>query len=310
MKIKLKIQQKIQLFIITASIIIYIIAVGYISLNARKMAYKDAILITDSHVNEAAKDIKAQLDADLTIVKTLASAFHTYKTMPNEQWQQLFSDMYAEVFKDNPHIYSIWDSWELNAIDPEWDKPTGRFVIIYWRENGVIKSNWEHRSLDGDPELYAKIKTKTKPAIWEPYEDVFVENKADKFLMTSLNAPIMENGKYIGIVAIDITLGRFQEIIEDIKPFDGSYSFLVSNQGLIAGHPNKELLMQPIAEIFPEDEQKQNMTQKIKEGKHFNYTSKDQNNNKNFISYAPVFVGDTDTPWSIAISVPVDTIMQ
>ncbi|MGM0408959.1 MAG: GAF domain-containing protein, partial [Bacteroidota bacterium] len=32
--------------------------------------------------------------------------------------------------------------------------------------------------------------------------------------------------------------------------------------------------------------------------------------NKNFISYAPVFVGDTDTPWSIAISVPVDTIMQ
>ncbi|MFO7827625.1 MAG: GAF domain-containing protein [Bacteroidales bacterium] len=310
MKIKLKIQQKIQLFIITASIIIYIIAVGYISLNARKMAYKDAVLITDSHVNEAAKDIKAKLDADITIVKTLASAFHTYKSMPNEQWQQLFSDMYAEVFKVNPHIYSIWDSWELNAIDPEWDKPTGRFVIIYWRENGVIKSNWEHRSLDGDPELYAKIKAKTKPSIWEPYEDVFVEDKADKFLMTSLNAPIMENGKYIGIVAIDITLDRFQEIIEDIKPFDGSYSFLVSNQGLIAGHPDKELLMQPIAEVFPEDEQKQNITKKIKEGKHLNYTSKDQNHKKNFISYAPIFVGNTDTPWSIAISVPVNTIMQ
>ncbi len=310
MKIKLKIQQKIQLFIISSAIIIYLIAVGYISFNARKMAYKDAVEITNRHVNEAAKDIKAMLDADLSIVKTLAAAFHTYKNMPNEQWQQLFSDMYAEVFKINPHIYSIWDSWELNAIDPEWDKPTGRLVIIFWRENGIIKNNIEYRSLDGDPDLYAKIKAKTKPAIWEPYEDVFTEDKADKFLMTSLNAPIMENGEYIGIVAIDITLDRFQEIIEEINPFEGSYAFLVSNEGLISGHPNKEYLMAPIAEVFPEDEKEQNISIKIKNGKPFNYSSKDENKNKNFISFAPIFVGDTETPWAIGISVPESTIMQ
>ena len=90
MKLKLKIQQKIQLFIISASIIIYIAAVGYISLNARKMAYKDATEVTKRYVYESAKDVKAKLDADLTLVKTLAEAFHTYKTMPNEQWQELF----------------------------------------------------------------------------------------------------------------------------------------------------------------------------------------------------------------------------
>ena len=187
--------KKIQLFIISASILIYVAAVGYISFNSRRMALKDAKEITDRHVYETAKDIKAKLDADLTLVKTLASAFHTYKTMPNEQWQELFSNMYNEVFKNNPHIYSLWDSWELNAIDPEWDKPTGRYVIIYWRENGVIKHNFEYRSLEGDPELYDKIKTRKLPTIWEPYEDVFTENKADKFIMTRLNPSTMENGK-------------------------------------------------------------------------------------------------------------------
>ncbi len=69
MKISLKIQQKIQIFIISASIIIYVIAVGYISFNARKMAYTDAVEKTNRYAQEAAKDMKAQLDADMGAVK-------------------------------------------------------------------------------------------------------------------------------------------------------------------------------------------------------------------------------------------------
>ncbi len=309
MKLKLKIQQKIQLFIISASIVIYIIAVGYISLNARKMAYNDAVEITNRHVYETANAVKAKLDADMTLVKTLADAFHTYKYLPTEQWRDLFSKMYNEVFKTSPHIYSLWDSWELNAIDPEWDKPTGRMVIIYWRENDVIKHNIEYRSLDGDPALYAVIKTKTTPSIWEPYEDVFTEDKAEKLLMTSLNAPIMEDGEYIGIVAVDITLDRFQEIVEEIKPFKGSYAFLISNGGLIAGHPDKELLNSKIEELFPKDNTEHKIAQNILAGESFNYISEDANGVQNYVSYAPIFVGETITPWSVAISVPIDTIM-
>ncbi|MDA3954576.1 MAG: GAF domain-containing protein [Bacteroidales bacterium] len=309
MKIKLKIQQKIQLFIISASFIIYIIAVGYISLNARKMAYNDATEVANRYVHETANDIKAKLDADLTLVKTLSNAFHTYKYLPKEQWQDLFSKMYYEVFKSNPQIYSLWDSWELNAIDPEWDKPTGRYVIIYWREGDIIKHNTEFRSLDGDPVLYAEIKTRTLPAIWEPYEDVFVEDKAEKFLMTSLNAPILENGKYVGIVAIDITLDRFQKLVEKIKPFEGSYAYLISNGGTIAGHPEKELLNSKIEELFPEDNIEHSIAQNILKGNSFSYVSTDANKVQNYISYAPIFVGETNTPWSLAISVPIDTIM-
>jgi len=39
----MKIRLKNQIFIISASIIIYVIAVGYVSFNARKMAYNDAV---------------------------------------------------------------------------------------------------------------------------------------------------------------------------------------------------------------------------------------------------------------------------
>jgi len=131
MRINLKIQQKIQLFIIGASILIYAIALGYISYKVKETAYNDAIDKTDVYAQMIAKDIKSQLDADLSLVKTLAEAFRTYKSLSTEQWKELFYQMYQEVFANNPHIYSLWDSWELNAIDPEWTKPTGRYVNIY-----------------------------------------------------------------------------------------------------------------------------------------------------------------------------------
>jgi methyl-accepting chemotaxis protein len=308
MRLNLKIQQKIQLFIIGASIIIYAFVLGYISIKVRETAYNDAIDKTDSYAQMVAKDIKSRLDADLAIVKTLAEAYKTYKLLPDEQWKQLFYEMYQEVFINNPHIYSLWDSWELNAIDPQWDKPTGRYVIIFWRENGQVKSNTELRSLDGDPELYAEIKTRRYPSIWEPYEDVFAENKAEKFLMTSINAPILENGRYVGIVAIDITLESFQETIQDIKPYEGSYAYLLSNGGLIAGHPQKEFLSTSFESAYADEEKEFNVTKKVAAGESFSYTSIDENGVSQYVTYAPVYVGNTKTPWSVAVSVPIKQI--
>ena len=310
MKIKLKIQQKIQLFIISSSIIIYIVAVGYISYKARKMAYNDAIKITNNQVQESAKDIKARLDAQFSAVVAISNAFKVYKNFEKDEWQNLIHKMYAHIFKNNPDIYALWDSWELSAIDPEWDKPYGRISHTFWRDNGIIKENVELRSLDGDSELYAETKAKLEPHINEPYFDVLTGDKTESLLMTSLNAPIIENGKYIAVVSFDITLVQLQEIIENIKPYKGSYAFLISNEGAIAGHPNKDLFNQPIIEVFPEDEKREHLSEKIREGKHFSYTTRDEDGVKHYITYAPIHVLKTNTPWSIAISVPENVIMQ
>ncbi|MEE4197757.1 MAG: cache domain-containing protein [Bacteroidales bacterium] len=310
MKIKLKIQQKIQLFIILTSIIIYVVAVGYISYNARKMAYNDAIQITNNQVQESAKDIKARFDAQFSAVVAISHAFKVYQEFGKDEWQNLIHKMYSHIFRNNPDIYALWDSWELSAIDPEWDKPYGRISHTFWRDHGVIKDNVELRSLDGDSELYAETKSMTQPNINEPYFDVLTGGKTESLLMTSLNAPIADNGKFVGVVSYDITLEQLQEIVENIKPYEGSYAFMVSNQGAIAAHPDKELFNQPITSVFPEDEKQEQISRKIREGKHFSYTTRDQNGVKHYITYAPIQILTTNTPWSIAISIPENIIMQ
>jgi len=309
MKIKLKIQQKIQLFIITASIIIYVIAVGYISFNARKMAYNDAIEKTNSYAKEAAKDMKAILDADISSVVALTDAFHVYKNYPKDVWQKMIHEMYFHVYKNNTRIYGLWDSWELNKIDSTWNKPTGRIAHTFWRENNIVKDQIELRSLDGDSELYGETKSTLIPSINEPYFDIATGDKKESLLMTSLSSPILENGEFVAVVSFDITLVQLQLILEDIKPFSGSYAFLTSNKGIISGHPNKEYLNKPINEIYKKDCEKFDINTKIQKGEAFNYIGKNEEGVETYYSYAPILIAYTNTPWSIAISVPVETIM-
>ena len=309
MKFKLKIQQKIQLFIISASIVIYVAAVGYISFKARKMAYNDAIEKTNSYADKAAKDMKALLDRDMGAVKSLSDAFKVYKQFPKDEWQNLIHQIYFNVYRNNPNIYGLWDSWELNMIDSSWDKPYGRISHSFWRDNGTVKDIQELRSLDGDSELYLETKTTLIPSINEPYFDIVTGDKTESLLMTSLNVPLVENGQFVAVVSFDITLEQLQLILEEIRPFEGSFAYLVSNNGIVSGHPNKDFLNIPINEVYASDCETYDVLEKIKTGKKFSYISKDDDGVKTYLSYSPINVAYTNTPWSIAISVPVNTIM-
>ncbi|OFX82795.1 MAG: hypothetical protein A2W99_14115 [Bacteroidetes bacterium GWF2_33_16] len=310
MKVKLKIQQKIQLFIISSSILIYIIAIGYISLNARNMSYTMETEIVKLQASNASKEIKAIFDANMAIVKTLAEAYRNYTKFPIEEWKSHLKDFYYDVFSENPDVYSLWDSWELSVVDPEWKQPTGRFVTIHWREDGQIKSNYELRSLNGDPPIYGKYKYIYSPSIWEPYIDQVQGDKSELFLMTTLDVPIMVDGRYTGMVAMDITLAEIQNYLNKIHPFEGSYAIMISNGGLIAGHPNKEFHSKPFVEVYPDLETKYKLTEKIKKGEFFNFIYIDNSGNEIFSSVVPVFIKNNNTPWSIILSVPVNVIME
>lgn len=309
-KIKLKIQQKIQFFIISATIVIYIAAIGYISLQARKMAYNDATKVTNKQVEATANEIEKQLAADLEVVSTLAHAMQNYAQLPEEEWKALYNEMYMDVMQNNDHIFSLWDSWELSAIDPTWDKPYGRYTNTFWRENGQILHKEELRSLDGDPTLYAAIKKKTTSALWEPYEDVFAEDKSETFMMTSVNTPMIVNGQYIGIIAMDITLDQFQELMSTIKPFKGSYASLISNEGVIVAHPNTHVINTNINEFMPQASEQHNINTQIKKGESFHFAYDNESGDEFYYTFAPVQLEGINTPWSVAIAVPVDTIMQ
>ena len=308
-KTRLGIKYKMLLFILSASFVVYLISIGYISINFRNIAYNDAIKFTDVYTREYSKIVENQLDEDIAKIRTLVQSVTNYKRFDLKTRQEIHGEMYYNVFKDNPQWYGIWDSWELSVIDSTWDKDYGRYVIEYYRMNNKIKHNLSFKCLDGDNVEYARLKANKEEAIDEPYLYSYTGNKEDEVLMTSLIVPLLENGKYTGLIGVDISLESIQEITDIIKPFEGSYSTLISHQGVFVTNPDKTKIGKSIYDDNFTDIQKKRIKKSIENGEHFSFTHKSINNKEEYISIVPLQVGRSTTPWALSITVPVDIIL-
>lgn len=309
MKFKLSLRQKILLLVVGISVIIYAIAIGSITLRAKKEAINDAIAITVTTAQKNASDITALLENDLVAMKTLSQAVLSYKEMSESQWKKVIPKMYEEILIANPQFLSVWDSWELSKIDPTYTKTFGRYAVEFWRDGNQIKNKSSLKSMTGDNAQYARIKLKAIEAIENPYFYSFTQNQSEKILMTSLIAPIIENGNYIGIVGVDITLETYHPIITQIRPFKNSYAFLVSNDLQYTAHPDKEKHGQYLFDDYEQIMSKYSVAEKIANGEEISFRAEDVNGVKSQFIFSPIIIGKTLTPWSLAIVVPLNTIL-
>ncbi len=310
MKIKLKIRQKILLYILSVSALLYVVAIGYIVVDSRKGLLEESLNNSKLATKLAASDVKIFFEKDLSLVRTLSNAFSIYNTMPPEKWQKLWVEMYKPVFKANPHIYSLWDSWEYKAFVPGYDKDYGRICITINRSGNEVNWDIAPRSMTGDPALYGGFKKNAVEALWEPYYDNFIFGNMERRLLTTIGSPVMVNGKFVGMVGVDVVLTTLQENVSKIKPFEGSVAFLVSNTSIIAAHPNKNLIYKNLSDLYKTDFKTERLGERISKGEEFAYFHTDSIGNKYYISYAPIKVSEIPTPWSLVISTPVKVLTQ
>ncbi|MDA3867226.1 MAG: cache domain-containing protein [Salinivirgaceae bacterium] len=308
---RINLKGKMLFLILSTTILIFIIAVGYIGISSRNMAYKSAKENADAVTAQSALRIENQLNVSMDAIRTLAQAFTSWKIWPDSLWQEYVRGMYHPVFKNNPQIYKLWDSWEKNMVDDDYYLPHGRYVNTFYRLDGDIKFSTAERSFENDPPLYAKIKNEARESIWEPYWDVFSEEGESKKFMTSMSVPILQNNKYAGIVAVDITMDELQSIVSEIKPMRDSYAFLISNGGVFIGHPDTSFIGKHIGTVLPEFDQAYTLSTKIKKGERISFRDVDSfKETEAYFSFSPIKVGKADTPWSIGLSIPVEVITE
>ncbi|MDA3866057.1 MAG: hypothetical protein PF489_04815, partial [Salinivirgaceae bacterium] len=140
MKLKLRLRHKIQLIITSISVVVFTGAISYISIKDRQSAYENQTNLIEAQTEKYANEIKVLINEDFAVVRTLALAFKTFQFYDKDEYQQLVNRIYDFVFSGNPEFYQLWDSWELNAVDSTWNKPTGRISNTRFREKGEVKS--------------------------------------------------------------------------------------------------------------------------------------------------------------------------
>jgi len=305
MKLKLTIRQKILYYILGSAFIIFSIVFYFISSSSRRLAYDQSIALTDNYARQYALNIESWINQDFAVTRTLAAAFMEYRQMPFDQWQKLIYPMYNRVIQTTPQIDAYWDSWELSNLDPKWTLPYGRYFYIVYKQDGVYKTKAEMRSLTGDPPTYGSMKSAAKEIIVEPYVSELQRGQ----MMTTLSSPLIENGKFIGLVGADLILTRFQNLVNNIKPYPNSYAFLLSYKGVFIAHPDSTVFKKNIVDVLPDFNAKHNILNQIQKGKSFKFIHQNDKGEKIYYTFEPIKIGNTQTPWSIGIAVPVTDIL-
>jgi methyl-accepting chemotaxis protein len=308
---KLRLQTKLLLYILSTTSLIYLLAFGYLSFNDYDESIKEAKKLTDSYAEKYANNIMIELNQDMAISRTLVQSFSEYKDFHAKEMQFVYYEMLKSVLENNSQLLNCALNFELYAIDKNYNKDFGRLRKIFYKESGLINQSIDTLDLEGDSinGEYFNIKVNPREELSEPYLFSPTGRKTDRTLISSISIPIFDKKQFIGLLQFDVDLERFKKMINEIQPYEDSYGFLISNKGVFVSHPTESIQNQNIDRSFPEENLEQSVKINIMMGKAFSYMRKDENNNTFYITYFPLKFGSSNNYWSLGIAVPYEVMI-
>ncbi|WFD11424.1 methyl-accepting chemotaxis protein [Tepidibacter hydrothermalis] len=256
--------------------------------------------------------VEGELNNTVSIAENLSNILKVMKESGSTD-RSFLNNILKETLEKNEDFIAVWTCWEPNKFDGK-DKEyvnsidsdyTGRVIPYWYRNEGSIKvealKEYDIQS-GGDFDLIPKD-TKSE-YIMDPYWYEFGNKKE---LMISLGVPIEINGEVLGVLGIDMSLESFQQQVKDIKPYGTGYVSIIANNGTYVAHKKDDNLGKDIGNT----NERKEIKEFIKEGKEhsLNLVSNSLKKEVHRI-YVPIEIGNTSTPWSFSVSIPVEAIVK
>lgn len=312
MNIRLPLRRKMILFLIPTALFVFGGALGYITFQERNRAIEDTKQLANITAEKYANEIKTELNIDANIARGVAQSIHSFSEISEPDRTRIYKKSLWNVLKGNSQMLSFWLFFELNAIDPNYNKEHGRVGLTYYRDQfNNIKFSTD--TLDTGENIglsYSLMKKSKEETVLEPYTYSYTGSASDEILETSICIPILKNGDFVGLMGADLSLDRYSEILDEINVGEGSFGYLLSNKGALIAHPDEEILGTLFSETFPAIDKQYSVTQNIENGRAFSYLSLNNDKEEFYYAYVPFVIGETITPWSLAVCVPFKSIKE
>ncbi len=246
--------------------------------------------------------VQQQLDTALTASRDLgisAWSLHQAGMTDRRGLDQLLTDF----LRQHNDFLSMSLTFEANAFDgkdsefagkPEQD-PAGRYARYVDRDNGGNPAlhNLVDYETPGSGDYYVLPRQRQKDVIIEPY--IYPYNGVD-VMLTSIAAPIIRDGKFQGSVTSDFSLDTLQKMIGAIKPWEGSgYALLLSADNKVISSPDKAMTGKPWTGTVGGESVARIDDAILQEPA--------------FVTWQSIDVGNSQTPWKLAIVTPVSVVM-
>ena len=299
------------LFLGTASIV-FIAAFAILIFRYNALVFDES----EKYAQREADTYSAALQNELNVkYYQIASIATTTDAMIKEgkQDRKFITTLLTQLIESDKEIMGTWALFDTNGFDNNDQQhkgeagcdENGRYLAYVNRARGNVGLEFSTGQDDADADYYQIPKKTGKATITDPYIDVA---QGVKDPMISICIPTLVNGKVVGVIGLDMALTGLGNLVSQIKPYETGYAYFLSNSGQMAFHPNQDWLLKNIAETKPEDNKQFDISASIKSGKKFQFIN--NNGSRTYNCFSPVTIGATDAPWSLAITMPMDKIME
>ncbi|MDU6415574.1 methyl-accepting chemotaxis protein [Mixta calida] len=281
----------------------FILTIGLLSSQSRQQQRQLAQDYLQQIAKANAQQVQNRFDGALHAARALAtSAWSLHQAGLTER--RALDQLLLDTLSAHNDFLSMSLAFEPNAFDgkdaafagqPD-QEPTGRYVRYVARDGGNNPAlhNLTDYEKPGSGDYYLLPRQRMKEVILEPY--LYPYNGVE-VMLTSIAAPIVVGGQFKGSVTTDFSLATLQKAISAIKPWQGKgYALLLSNEGKIIASPDAS------------------QTDKTWQGEQHSATGVQMSEDAwlkeaAFISWQPINVGNSGTPWRLAIVAPVSDVM-
>lgn len=301
----LKLTAKMMLLIGIVTAIAFTLTITISSIMAFNMAENEGLSKVQEITNRYSNEVKAEIEVSLDTVRTLAQTFEGMRTSGTPD-RKMMDSILKNVLEKDTRFTGVWTLWEPDALDgrdsefadtPGHDN-TGRYLPYWNRGNGSIGVEAIVDYETGD--FYNVPKNTGQETVTEPYKYPI---SGKEVLMSSIVVPINYEGEFMGVAGIDVILDTLQKKVETIKPYETGYSSLISNDGIYVADIKEENIFSSITD--------EKAKAAIKSGEVYTYSGYSEIlGEKVYTVYIPINMGNTKTPWSLAVTVPMSKVLQ
>jgi methyl-accepting chemotaxis protein len=305
----LSLKQKLVYIPMLTVILVYLFSLGYIIVSLRKKSIKDAEQIVDNKLQLNAKLLENMLNSDMAILRGVASSLETYRDFDVQEKIRMITQVTKKLAMTSTTYKGVWSSWQLEHFDPIWGESPGRLSIAFLKKSDTELTYFVDSIDVGGIKKYTgyhAVMESKREALMEPYYD-----RTIGIYETTLAVPVLYDGEFAGLVGIDIDISGIKKMVQELELFENSYSFLISNKGQYVYHPDSTLIEKSFQEINASEDSVHNISEKIRNGQPYQlYAEHTDDHTSVLAKFQPVFVGKTETPWSLGVVVYLDNIVK
>jgi methyl-accepting chemotaxis protein len=312
----MRLTHKIPLILFAAYFVVVGTLIAVTLFNSSAVQQESRQEIVKTAAKNHAKVVESFMNSRVVEIKSLERMIALERHLSDDAKTEMFGKYMYDILDkaDSKLISDLYIFFERGTFFSAGATEKDHFYDIdcFRSEKGDLEISTEPSDVVADDDDWYLVPKKTgKLHLTEPYKWKYPDETNER-LMITLSSPVFLDGKFAGVVGMDIELDFLQKDFFDHLKDDkiGSFSNLVSNEGLRVTNSNPKMWLTEISEDVAEGE-REKLKEAISKGSEYLLTKPSKlTDAPSIVAFVPVKPSWLDLPWSLNHVVPVASLKR